>query len=102
MRVRLRRAADVAALGIEDDRAIFGQGSERLVEQPAGLPPPSLVERQVQLVGRDRVADRLDDGADEFGNARWGPFDRWREQVRFGVKAEAQERAGGVLAGLQF
>ena len=102
MRVRLGGTAHITTLGIEDDRAVFGQCGQRLVEQPAGLPPPSLIERQVELVRRDRIADRLDGGADEPGDARRRPFDRWWQQVRFGVEAEAEERAGGVLAGLQF
>ena len=79
VRVRLGRAPHVAALGVENDGPLFGQRGHRLVEQPAGLPPPSLVERQVELVGRNRIANCVDDGADKSGDAGRRPFDRRRE-----------------------
>src|SRR5436309_2021897 len=87
--VCLRGAAHVATFGVEDHGAILGQRGHRLVEQPAGLPPPSLVERQVELVGRHRVADGVDDGPHEPRDTSRRPFDRWGEQVGFGIEAEA-------------
>ena len=101
VRVRLGRAPHVAALGVKDHGPLLGQRGHRLVEQPAGVSPPSLVERQVELVGGDRVTDCLDDSPHELDDAGRRPLDRWREQVGLGVKAEAEKRAAGILAGPQ-
>ena len=99
VRIGLSRAADVAALGVENDGAIFRQVTQRLVEQPARLPPPSLVEREVQLVRRHRVADRIHHRPDEACDAGWRALDRRRKQIRLRVEAEAKERAGDIFTG---
>ena len=89
--IGLSRAAHVAPLGVDDDRPILRQDRQRLAEEPARLPPPSLVEGEVQLVGRCCATDRFHHLGDEACDALGRSINRPREEIGLGVQPEAKK-----------